>query len=133
MHVNLLRAKILRAEVTDAKLHYEGSMAIDEDVLRLVGILPYEKILVGNISNGERFETYAIAAPAGSRTFSLNGATAHLGKVGDLVVIMTFGWVPEQEARAHVPRVLVLGGGNARIVRLDNAAEPALAAGFGGD
>jgi aspartate 1-decarboxylase len=133
MHVNLLRAKILRAEVTDAKLHYEGSMAIDEDVLRLVGILPHEKILVGNISNGERFETYAIAAPAGSRTFSLNGATAHLGKTGDLVVIMTFGWIPERDAPAHVPRVLVLGGGNTRIVRLTNAAEPALAAGFGGD
>ncbi|MDR2512810.1 MAG: aspartate 1-decarboxylase [Puniceicoccales bacterium] len=122
MQVNLLRAKILRAEVTDAKLHYEGSMAVDEELMRLVGILPNEKILVGNITNGERFETYAIPAPAGSRTFSLNGATAHLGKIGDLLVIMTFAWLPEADALAHQPRIVVLAAGNTRLVKLTNPA-----------
>jgi aspartate 1-decarboxylase len=128
MHINLLRSKILRAEVTDAKLHYEGSMEIDEELMRLVGILPNEKILVGDISNGNRFETYAIAAPAGSRRFSLNGAVAHLGKIGDLVVIMTFGWFDEKEAAAHKPAVVTLADTNSRIVKLDNPADAALAA-----
>jgi aspartate 1-decarboxylase len=122
MLTNLLRSKILRAEVTDAKLHYEGSMEIDEALMRLVGILPNEKILVGNISNGQRFETYAIPAPAGSRRFSLNGAVAHLGAIGDLVVIMTFGWFDAAEAAAHRPSVVTLGSGNSRIVKLDNPA-----------
>ncbi|MDR2982432.1 MAG: aspartate 1-decarboxylase [Puniceicoccales bacterium] len=130
MQVNLLRAKILRAEVTDAKLHYEGSLAIDTEIMRLVGILPHEKILVGNISNGERFETYAIPAPAGSRTFSLNGATAHLGKPGDLLVIMTFTWIDDAEAARHEPRVVVLAEANTKILRLTNPAEIELAQGF---
>ncbi|MDR1496990.1 MAG: aspartate 1-decarboxylase [Puniceicoccales bacterium] len=130
MQVNLLRAKILRAEVTDAKLHYEGSLAIDSDIMRLVGILPNEKILVGNISNGNRFETYAIEAPAESGTFSLNGAVAHLGKKGDLIVIMTFGWFNEAEAKQHEPRIVVFADANRRIVRLLNPAEASLAARF---
>lgn len=126
MQVNLLRAKILRAEVTDAKLHYEGSMAVDEELMSLVGILPNEKILVGNITSGERFETYAIPAPPGSRTISLNGATAHLGKIGDLLVIMTFAWLPEADAPAHQPRIAVLAAGNARIVKITNPANRTL-------
>lgn len=130
MQVNILRAKILRAEVTDAKLHYEGSLAIDSEIMRLVGILPHEKILVSNISNGERFETYAIPAPAGSRTFSLNGATAHLGKLGDLLVIMTFTWIEEKDAPAHEPRVVVFSETNDRIVKLTNPAAPELVASF---
>jgi aspartate 1-decarboxylase len=130
MQVNLLRSKILRAEVTDAKLHYEGSMEIDEELMRLVGILPNEKILVGDISNGNRFETYAIPAPAGSRRFSLNGAVAHLGKIGDLVVIMTFGWLDEAEAAGHQPRIVTLADANTRIVKLVNPADPALAGKF---
>ncbi len=124
MQVNLLRAKILRCEVTDAKLHYEGSLAIDTEIMQLVGILPGEKILVGNIANGERFETYAIPAPAGSRTFSLNGAVAHLGKLGDLLVIMTFGWFEESEAKTYEPRVVVMAERNEKIVRLTNPAAP---------
>ncbi|MDR3228007.1 MAG: aspartate 1-decarboxylase [Puniceicoccales bacterium] len=130
MQINLLRSKILRAEVTDAKLHYEGSMEIDEELMRLTGILPNEKILVGNISNGNRFETYAIPAPAGSRRFSLNGAVACLGKIGDLVVIMTFGWFDEQEAAAHKPRVVTLADVNQRIVKLENPAAVEVAAKF---
>jgi len=130
MLINLLRSKILRAEVTDAKLHYEGSMEIDEELMRLVGILPNEKILVGDISNGNRFETYAIPAAAGSRRFSLNGAVAHLGKIGDLVVIMTFGWFDAAEAPAHKPSVVTLADANTRIVKLENPIAPPAACGF---
>ncbi len=120
MNVSLLRAKLLRAEVTDAQQHYEGSLAIDSRLMQLVDLLPYEKILVGNITNGERFETYAIPAPEGSLTFSLNGAVAHKGKLGDLIVIMSFARMSEAEARTWKPRIAVLGNGNREIVRAEN-------------
>ncbi len=125
MQVNILRSKMLRAEVTDAKLHYEGSLAIDIELMKLVRMLPYERILVGNISNGERFETYAIPAPAGSRIISLNGGTAHLGKSGDLLTIMSFSWVSEEDAMNADPRVVVLGERNNRILKLNNMAPEA--------
>ena len=80
MNINLLKSKLLRAEITDRALHYEGSLAIDSALMEAVGLLPYEKILVANIANGERFETYAIEAPKGSHMISLNGAAAHKGK-----------------------------------------------------
>ena len=76
MNVSLLKSKLLRAEITDRALHYEGSLAIDSALMEQVGLRRYEKILVSNIANGERFETYAIEAPAGSQTISLNGAAA---------------------------------------------------------
>jgi aspartate 1-decarboxylase len=117
MQVTLLRSKILRAEVTDARLEYEGSLAIDSDFMARVGILPHERILVGNLANGNRFETYAIAAPAGSLMFCLNGAAAHLGQKGDLLVIMTFGQMSEEEAKTWKPRTIVLGDGNKKIVK----------------
>jgi aspartate 1-decarboxylase len=117
MQVHLLRSKILRAEVTDARLEYEGSLAIDAALLARVGILPHEKVLVGNLANGNRFETYAIAAPAGSLTICLNGAAAHLGKKGDLLVIMTFGLMTEEEAKIWKPRTIVLADGNRKIVK----------------
>jgi aspartate 1-decarboxylase len=117
MQVHILRSKILRAEVTDARLDYEGSLAMDSDLMTRVGILPYEKILVGNLANGNRFETYAIPAPAGSLTFCLNGAAAHLGKKGDLLVIMTFATMSEAEAKTWQPRTIVLADANKRIVK----------------
>ena len=120
MLVHLLRTKLLRAEVTGARLDYEGSLAIDAELMALVGMLPYERILVGNLANGERFETYAIPAPAGSREICLNGATAHLGKVSDLLVIMTFAEVPSEQAEAWKPRTATLAERNRRIVRLEN-------------
>ena len=125
MQLEILRTKILRAEVTDAQLHYEGSLAIDSEIMRMIGMLPNEKILVGNISNGHRFETYAIPAPAGSREFCLNGAVAHLGKVGDLIVIMSFAHMDEAEARKWTPRVVVFADGNSRIVKLQSDVAPA--------
>lgn len=117
MHLTMLKSKILRAEVTHAELHYEGSLAIDSELMEAVDLLPYEKILVANIANGERLETYAIPAPAGSKAFSLNGAAAHKGKPGDLLVIMSFTQVSAQEARQWQPHILVLGDHNRQIIK----------------
>lgn len=117
MQLNLLKSKIHRAEVTDLSLHYEGSLAIDGEFMAMVGIREYEKLLVGNMANGERFETYAIAAPKGSKTISLNGATAHLGAKGDLLTIMVFAQVDEAEAANWQPRILLLGESNTRIIK----------------
>jgi len=120
MQVTLLKSKLLRAEVTDRALHYEGSLAIDSALMEQIGLVPYEKILIANIANGERLETYAIEAPKGSHTISLNGAAAHKGKVGDLLVIMSFAQFEEAEAKSWQPQVLVLADGNRRVVRADN-------------
>jgi len=131
MLVHLLRTKLLRAEVTGARLDYEGSLAIDRELMDLVGMLPYEKILIGNLANGQRFETYAIPAPAGTREICLNGATAHLGKAGDLLVIMSFGEVPLAEAATWQPRTATLADRNRRLVRLENpSASPRLLSTF---
>src|SRR5690606_20744205 len=112
MQLNLLKSKLHRAEVTDLSLHYEGSLAIDRELMDLVGLREFEKILVGNMANGERFETYAIGAPAGSRTISLNGATAHLGRIGDMLTIMSFARVDQTHAVNWQPAVAVLGEDN---------------------
>lgn len=120
MQLNLLKSKIHRAEVTDTSLNYEGSLAIDREFMDMVGLRQYERILISNMANGERFETYAIAAPAGSKMISLNGATALLGKRGDLVTIMNFAVVPESDADTHHPKVLVLGDGNKKIIKVSD-------------
>jgi len=120
MLVQVLKSKILRAQTTDSRIDYEGSLAIDEDLMDKVGMLRHEKILVGNINNGERFETYAIPAPRGSKTFSIRGAAAHLGKVGDLLVIMSFALVEADKADAVVPRTITLAEGNSKIIKSQN-------------
>jgi len=117
MQLNLLKSKLHRAEVTDLSLHYEGSLAIDRDFMERIALRPFERILVSNMGNGQRFETYAIPAPAGSLTISLNGATAYLGKRGDLLTIMSFAVVDEREAAEWRPQVLVLGEHNTKIVK----------------
>jgi len=125
MLVDVLRTKLLRAEVTAARLDYEGSLALDAELIALVGMLPYERILVGNLANGERFETYAIPAPAGTREVCLNGATAHLGKPGDLLVIMTYARMGLDEAKVWKPSTATLAGRNRRVVRIENPAASA--------
>ncbi len=112
MTVSLLKSKLHRARVTDRSLNYEGSLAIDLDLMERVGILPQERILVTNMANGQRFETYAIPAPRGSATFSLNGATARLGEPGDLLTIMAFGQYSPEETAGHQAKVITLGDGN---------------------
>ncbi|MBO6103141.1 MAG: aspartate 1-decarboxylase [Opitutales bacterium] len=120
MLVQILKSKILRAEATDAVQDYEGSLAVDENLMKTVGLLYGEKILVGNITNGKRFETYAIPAPAGSKTFSLRGAAAHMGKPGDKLVIMSFAQLTEDEAKTWIPRTITLAEGNSKIIKAQN-------------
>src|SRR6058998_843712 len=88
MQVQILKSKIHRAQVTAASLDYEGSLTIASDLMELAGLWPYERILCGNLANGERFETYVIPGEHGSGAIVLNGATARLGKVGDRLTIM---------------------------------------------
>jgi aspartate 1-decarboxylase len=104
----MLKSKLHRAAVTESSLDYEGSLTIDVALMDAVRIAPYEKILVANLANGERFETYAIPAPAGSRTICLNGATAHKGAVGDRLIVFAFAQVPEERVPAHRPLMLTL-------------------------
>lgn len=110
--MTILKSKIHRAAVSGASLHYEGSMTISEDLAEKVGLLPYERILVGNMANGERFETYVIYGKRGAGIIELNGATAHLGKVGDRVTIMNFGQYTPEEAAQHHPRIIRLNEKN---------------------
>lgn len=112
MLVYLLKSKIHRARVTGASLHYEGSLTIAEDLMEEVGLLPYERILCSNIANGARFETYAIKGKRGSGVIELNGATAHLGKKGDKITIMSFSEVPASQAKKWKPRVILVDNKN---------------------
>ena len=112
MLVHILKSKIHRAQVTAGDLNYEGSLGIARDLMDKVGLLPYEKILCGNMSNGERFETYAIPAKSGSAQIILNGATARLGRPGDRLTIMSFAAVEEAKAKTWKPQVIVLGEKN---------------------
>ncbi|MGV3533841.1 MAG: aspartate 1-decarboxylase [Chthoniobacteraceae bacterium] len=121
MQVTLLKSKIHRATVTGASLHYEGSMTISADLAERVGLLPYERILCSNMANGERFETYVIYGERGTAQIQLNGATAHLGNIGDRLTIMNFGFFQPEEAVVHKPRVIVLNEKN-EVMRFDNGA-----------
>jgi len=112
MLVTLLKAKLHRATVTQADLEYEGSIAIDRDLLDLSGILPHEQVDVLNITTGARFTTYAIEAPRGSKVIGVNGAAARLVQKGDKVIIVTYGQLPQEEARNYSPTVVLLDDGN---------------------
>ena len=112
MHLTLLKCKLHRARVTHAEVDYEGSCAIDEDLLRLAGIREYEQIQIYNVSNGERFTTYAIEAEAGSGVISVNGAAAHKAAVGHRVIICAYGQLDAAEARSFTPNLVYMGPGN---------------------
>ncbi|MCM8543201.1 MAG: aspartate 1-decarboxylase [Lentisphaeraceae bacterium] len=112
MTLTLLKSKIHKARITMADLHYEGSLGIDQDLMDVVGIRPWEKILVVNINNGERLETYAIPSPRGSKEFLLNGAAARKGSVGDQIIIMSFGEISEGEADSFLPNIIVMDQDN---------------------
>ncbi|MBR90683.1 MAG: aspartate 1-decarboxylase [Verrucomicrobiales bacterium] len=117
MTLQLLKSKIHRAAVTDANVNYEGSLTIDPTLMDEVDMRQYERVLCGNMANGERFETYVIAGEPNSGAIILNGATAHLGKVGDRLTIMTFAGVNDTAAVDWRPKVIVLGEDNAIIAR----------------
>jgi len=103
----MLRSKIHRATVTDANLDYEGSLTVDENLLEAAGILPYEQVMVSNINNGERFETYVIpSGKRGSGVICLNGPTARKGVIGDRVVIFCYEYFNEQELKTYKPMII---------------------------
>jgi len=118
MQLTLLKSKIHRATVTGASLEYEGSLTVSADLAELVGLVPHEKILVSNLRNGERFETYVIYGPARRGIVELNGATAHLGEIGDRLTIMSFAHCTPEEAARHQPCIVLLNEKN-EIIRYD--------------
>ena len=105
MQIQILKSKLHRIRVTEACLDYEGSLTLDPDDMEAVGILPYEKILVADVENGNRFETYAICGKRGSHVCCLNGAAAHQGQVGDRVIVMAFALATLEEAQGWTPKV----------------------------
>lgn len=112
MNRQMLRAKLHRATITEANLDYEGSLTIDKDLLEAVGIVPFERVKVYNINNGERFDTYAIEGKRGSGVIGLNGAAARKGMVGDLIIIVTFGFYPDDELEKYHPHIALLNDQN---------------------
>jgi aspartate 1-decarboxylase len=112
MQIYLLKSKIHRATVTGGNVEYEGSLTISADLMEKCGLQEYEKILCGNMANGNRFETYVIKGKRGSGEIIMNGAVAHLGKKGDLLTIMNFAMFTKAEAKKWQPRVIVLGKRN---------------------
>ena len=118
MQFTLLKSKLHRAAVTGASLDYEGSLTVSADLAELVGLIPYEKILVSNLNNGKRFETYAILGETRCGIIELNGATAYLGKIGDRLTIMSFARYTLEEAALHAPRVALLNEKN-EVVRYE--------------
>jgi aspartate 1-decarboxylase len=120
MQLNMLKAKIHRATVTHAELHYEGSIAIDGNLLDAAGIREFEQIHAWNINNGERFVTYALRAEEGSVIISVNGSAAHRAQPGDLVIIAAFVTLTEAEAGQHQPRLIYVDAQN-RIARTNRS------------
>ncbi|MCO5762540.1 MAG: aspartate 1-decarboxylase [Chromatiaceae bacterium] len=126
MQLTLLKCKLHRACVTHAELDYEGSCAIDERLMALAGIREYEQIQIYNVTNGERFTTYAIRAEGGSRIISVNGAAAHKASPGDRVIICAYAAMDAAEAVAFSPSLVYLDEHN-RVIRTGDAI-PAQAA-----
>lgn len=112
MEITLLKGKIHMARVTQSELWYDGSCAIDEDLVRLAGLREFEQIDIYNVTNGERFSTYVILAASGSRTISMNGAAARRVQVGDRVIIAAYARFNEAEASAFQPRLVYLNEDN---------------------
>lgn len=108
----MLNSKIHRAVVTEADLNYVGSITIDENLLDAVGMLPNEKVHIVNNNNGARFETYIIAGERGSGVICVNGAAARLVQRGDVVIILSYAYVMNEEAKNHKPTVAIMNDNN---------------------
>ena len=113
----MMKSKIHRATVTQAELHYVGSVTIDEQLMEAADLIEGEQVAIVDVTNGARLETYAIRGPRGSGTIGINGAAAHLVRPGDLVIIISYALIDDAEARALRPRVVHVDGHN-RIVKL---------------
>ena len=127
MHLNMLKGKIHRVTVTHAELHYEGSIAIDGDLLDAAGMREYEQIHAWNVNNGERFGTYALRAEEGSGIISVNGSAAHRAQPGDLLIIAAFVSLTEAEAALHKPHLVYVDADN-RIARTKTSIPKQMAA-----
>jgi aspartate 1-decarboxylase len=112
MTLTMFKSKLHQMKVTEANLHYEGSITIDRELLDESGILPYEKVQVVNITNGERLETYTIPGEAGSRVCCLNGAAARKTQVGDRVIIISYAEMTPEEAQDFKPKVVIVDENN---------------------
>lgn len=112
MLITVCKSKIHRATITDTSLDYIGSITIDEDLMKQAGLVEYEKVQVANINNGERFETYVITGQPGSGAIELNGAAAHKGNKGDLVIIIAYGHLEPSKAEHFKPAVVHVDSNN---------------------
>jgi aspartate 1-decarboxylase len=112
MQVTLMKSKLHQATVTETLIDYEGSIAIDEDLLEAAGILPNEQVHVFDINNGERFITYAIIGTRGSKTIAVNGAAARLVHINDRIIIVAYGIMGSDEAEIFQPKVILLDSKN---------------------
>jgi aspartate 1-decarboxylase len=115
----MLKSKIHRATVTDANINYEGSITIDTKLMKAADILPYEQVHVLNVNNGARFTTYAIEGKEGCGDICLNGAAARLGVRGDIVIILTYTDVPEEQLKNYKPQVVHVNKKNEIVTKLD--------------
>lgn len=114
----MLQSKIHRATVTDANLHYEGSITVDESLMEKANLIPFEQVHIYNVSNGERFETYVIRGPRNSGTICLNGAAARRVAKGDLIIIASYAMMDAEEARHHNPRLVYVDAQNRPITKM---------------
>jgi aspartate 1-decarboxylase len=112
MEIEILKSKIHRATITEANLHYVGSLTLDENLMQAAGILEFEKIQVVNVNNGSRLETYAIKGKAGSGVCCLNGPAARQGAVGDVVIVISYARMPYEEAKNFTPKLVFPKEGN---------------------
>jgi len=112
MFVKILKSKLHRARVTETKLHYPGSIAIDTALMEAAGILPYESVLIADLNNGNRLETYVVPAEAGSGQIVILGAAAQLIQKKDIVIILSFGFLTPEEAKEFKPKIAVLDENN---------------------
>lgn len=115
MQRTLLKSKIHRATVTDAQLHYEGSVTIDQDLLTAADIVEFEQVQIYNVNNGNRLTTYAIPGPAGSGTICINGAAAHLVSPGHLIIIASYAEFEDAERVEFRPRVVHVDSRNRKV------------------
>ncbi len=112
MRRELCKSKIHGARVTDANLYYEGSLTLDEDLVEMADLVPYERVQVVNVNNGARLETYVIPGKRGSGTVGLNGAAARLGALGDQLILISYAHYDESEVAGHEPRVIFVDDRN---------------------
>lgn len=116
MIIEVLKSKLHRVKVTQAELNYVGSITIDEDLIEAANIIPNEKVQIVNNNNGARFETYVIKGERGTGTVCLNGATARLAQVGDIVIIMSYAYMEVDEARSYEP-ILIFPDSDNKLIK----------------